>query len=82
MFPGMSPDQIKQRLVESVRVGLSGEVISDVGEAAVFKSDSPFYASATASLKGRILEVNVDGFVARERKDQVIALLKSAVSRL
>jgi hypothetical protein len=82
MFPGMSPDQIKQRLLESVRVGPADEVISDVGEAAVFKSDSPFYASATASLKGRILEVNVDGFVARERKDQVIALLKSAVSRL
>jgi len=81
MFPGMSPDQIKQRLLESVRVG-PDEVIPDVGEAAVFKSDSPFYSSATASLKGRILEVNVDGFVARERKDQVIALLKSALSRL
>ena len=32
--------------------------------------------------KGRVVEVQADGFVARERKDQVIALLKSAVSRL
>ena len=57
-------------------------MISDVGEAAVFKSDSPLYANATASLNGRILEVHLDGFVAREKKDQVIALLKSAASRL
>jgi hypothetical protein len=81
-FPGRSPDQIKQRLTESVRAETADAVISDVGEAAVFKSDSPLYANATASLKGRILEVHLDGFVAREKKDQVIALLKSAASRL
>jgi hypothetical protein len=82
MFPGMSPEQIKQRLQAAVRVGTADAVISDVGEAAVFKSDSPLYASATSFLKGRILEVHLDGFVARERKDQVIGLLKSAASRL
>jgi hypothetical protein len=82
IFPGMSPDQIKQRLLESVKAGTADAVVSNVGEAAVFKADSPLYASATASLKGRILEVHLDGFVAREKKDQVIGLLKSAVSRL
>ena len=82
MFPGMSPDQIKQRLLESVKAETADAVIPDVGEAAVFKADSPLYANATASLKGRILEVHLDGFVAREKKDQVIALLKSAASRL
>jgi hypothetical protein len=82
MFPGLSPDQIKQRLVESVRVGSADAIIPDVGDAAVFKADSPYYASATASVKGRILEVHVDGAVAREKRDQVISLLKSAVSRL
>ena len=81
-FPGMSPEQIKQRLLESVKPGTAEEVISDIGEAAVFKSDSPYYATATAFLKGRILEVHLDGFVAREEKDQAIALLKSAASRL
>ena len=55
MFPGMSPDQIKQRLLESVRAGTADAVISEVGEAAVFKPDSPVYAGATASVKGRIL---------------------------
>ena len=54
----------------------------DVGEAAVFRADSALYAGATAISKGHIIEVHADGFVAREMKDQVIALLKSAVSRL
>ena len=82
MFPGMSPDQIKQQLLESVKPGTADAVISDVGEAAVFKSDSPLYATATAFLKGRILQVHLDGVDAREKKDQAIALLKSAASRL
>jgi len=78
----MSPDQMKPRLLESVKPGTAEAVISDVGEAAVFKSDSPYYATATALLKGRILEVHLDGLVAREEKDQAIALLRSAASRL
>ena len=78
----MSPDQIKPRLLESVKPGTAEAVISDVGEAAVFKFDSPYYATATALLKGRILEVHLDGLVAREAKDQAIALLKSAAARL
>ena len=81
-FPGMTPDQIKQRLVQSVTPDTTEAVISDVGEAAVFKSDSPYYATASAFLKGRILEVRLDGSIAREQKDQAIALLKSAASRL
>jgi hypothetical protein len=82
MFPGMSPDQIKQRLVESVRTGTADVVISEVGEAAVFKPDSPVYASAFALVKGRILGVHLEGAFAREKKDQVIGLLKSAAARL
>ncbi|MCM3880277.1 MAG: hypothetical protein ND807_09225 [Vicinamibacterales bacterium] len=82
MFPGMNPDQVKQRLLESAKAGTADAVIPDVGEAAVFTSESPYYASATAALKGRIVAVHVDGRIARERKDQVIALLKAAVSRL
>ena len=82
MLPGMGADQIKQRLLKAVRVGAADAVIPDLGDAAVFTSDSPFYATATAFLKGRILEVHVDGNDAREKKDQVIALLKSAVARL
>jgi hypothetical protein len=82
MFSGMPPDLIKQGLQASVRAGTADAVISDVGEAAVFKADSPVYFHAAAYLKGRILQVQLDGFDAREKKDQVIALLKSAASRL
>ena len=48
----------------------------------MFKFDSPYYATATAFLKGRILEVHLDGLDARDEQDQAIALLKSAASRL
>ena len=40
------------------------------------------YAVATALVKGRILQVQLDGLGAVEKKDQVIGLLKSAASRL
>jgi len=79
---GMGPDQIKQELQASVTAGTADAVIPDVGEAAVFKADSPAYVHATAYLKGRILQVHLDGFDAREKKDGVIALLKSAAARL
>lgn len=82
MFPGMSPDQIKQQLAGSVRPETDDALISDVGEAAVFKPDSPFYATATSFVKGRVLQVHLDGYSARDKKDQIVELLKSAVSRL
>jgi hypothetical protein len=82
MYPGMSPDQIRQRLQESLKEGTTDAVIPDVGEAAVFKAESPLLATATASTKGRILGVQLDGLDAREKKDDVVALLKTAVSRL
>jgi hypothetical protein len=82
MFSGMGPELIKQRLQASITAGTTDSVIPDVGEAAVFKADSPAFVHTTAYLKGRILQVHLDGFDAREKKDQVIALLKSAASRL
>jgi len=82
LFPGMSPDQIKQRLLESVKTGTDDAVVSEVGEAAEYKPGSPVYASATALVKGRILQLNLDGVFAGEMKDQVVGLLKSAASRL
>jgi hypothetical protein len=82
MFPGISPDQIRQRLLETVRAGTADAVLSEIGEAAVFRPDSPVYASAFALVKGRILGVHLDGAFARDKKDQVIGLLKSAASRL
>jgi hypothetical protein len=82
VFPGLTPDQIKQRLLESVRAGTHDAVIDQIGEAAVFRPDSFVYAIATAFVKGRMLQVQLDGVEALEKKDQVIGLLKSAASRL
>jgi hypothetical protein len=82
MFPGMAPDQIKQRLLQSVRVGTDDAVVAELGDAALFKPDSYVYATATALVKGRILQVQLDGVGALDKKDQVIGLLKSAALRL
>jgi len=82
MFPGMTPDQIKQRLLESVRAGTKDAVVPEVGDAAMFKPDSVVYATATALVKGRILQVQLDGLGAADSKDQVIGLLKAAALRV
>ena len=82
VFPSMTPDQIKQQLLASVRAGTDDAVISNVGDAAVFRPESFAYAIATGFVKGRILQVRLDGRGARDKKDQVIALLKSAALRL
>jgi hypothetical protein len=82
MFPGATPDQIKQRLLASVRAETDDAVIPEVGDAAIFRPDSVVYAVATTFVKGRILQLQLDGFGAIEKKDQVIGLLKSAASKL
>ncbi len=81
MFSGTPPDLVKPALQALVTAGTADAVITDVGDAAIFKADSPVYVCASAYLKGRILQVHLDGLDAREKKDQVIALLKTAASR-
>lgn len=82
MFAGMSPDSIKQAVQASARAGRADAVIPDVGDAAVFHADSRVYARTSAYLKGRVIQVNLDGIDAPDRKDQLIALLKTAASKL
>jgi hypothetical protein len=82
MYSDTSPAAIKQRLAAADGPGTVSEAISDVGEAAAFRSDSPLLATTTAYVKGRILQLNLDGYDARAKKDQVIALLKTVTSRL
>ncbi len=81
-FAGMTPDTIKSSLLSSVTPGTADATIPDVGEAAVFKTYSSVHVSASAYAKGRLLQVNLDGIDARDKKDQLISLLKSAASRL
>jgi hypothetical protein len=82
VFPGLSPEQMKQRILESVRTGTEDAVVSEIGEAAIFKPESPVFANATALVKGRILQVQLDGVYAGEMKGEVVGLLKTAASRL
>jgi len=82
VFPGLTPEQIKQRLLESVKTGTQDAVVSEIGEAAVFKPESAVFANATALVKGRILQVQLDGVYAGEMKGEVVGLLKTAASRL
>jgi hypothetical protein len=81
MFSGVQPDLVKPALQAMVAVGTADAVITDVGEAAIFKADSQVYVYATAYLKSRILQVRLDGSDARDKKDQVIGLLKTAATR-
>jgi hypothetical protein len=81
-FVGMDAASISQALLTTVTPGTTDEAIPDVGQAAVFKSYSSAYATASALVKDRYLQVTLDGIDARDRKGQLIELLKSAVSRL
>jgi hypothetical protein len=82
MFAGQNTDAIKMGLLGSVRAETKDATISDVGDAAVFKAYSTAYASATAYLKDRILQVSLDGFDAADRRDALVSLLKKAAAKL
>ena len=81
-YVSMGPDLIKQHVQGMVKAGTADEVVPGVGDVAVFTSDSYFLATTTALVKGRILRIQLDGWDARDKKDGVIQLLKSAASRL
>jgi hypothetical protein len=82
MFAGMNSDSVKQSLQSSVVPGTADAAIPDVGETAVFRAHSAAFVTASAYLKGRVLQVTLDGIDARDEKAQVVSLLKSAASRL
>jgi hypothetical protein len=82
VFAGMSADSIKQGLASSVVAGTADSTLAEIGQTAVFRAYSPAYVGASAYVKDRILQVNLEGTDARDKKDQVIALLKAAAARL
>ena len=82
VFAGMNADAIKQGLVSSVVAETADSTVADIGQTAVFRAYSAAYVGARAYVKDRILQVNLEGVDAREKKDQVISLLKAAASRL
>lgn len=82
MFAGLTPEAIKAGLAAWVVADTIDTTIADVGDVAVFKAYSPFYAGASAYAKGRILQLTFDGFDARAKKGTLISLLKTAAPRL
>jgi hypothetical protein len=82
MMPGTTGDMMRQGMAAQVKGEKEGAgMIPGVGEAAMFKSRQ-ISVETSALAKGRFLMVNFEGPDARQKKDQVIALLKTAVSRL
>lgn len=86
---GLSPDDIKQRVLVAVKIGgPDAAQISGIGDGAVFTTD-PKVHNATAmayvvKAKGVLLEVafHGDGGDALAKKDNLTSLLKLAASRL
>ena len=86
---GLSPDDIKQRVLVMVKMGGPDSAqISGIGDGALFTTDPKAHnASATAFVvkaKGVLLEVvfHGDGGDALAKKDNLTGLLKLAASRL
>jgi hypothetical protein len=83
LSPGTDPATLKEGLAMQAKSDPSNaSLLPGVGEAAVYTSESPIRVSTTAYVKGRILRVDLEGPTARTKKDQVIALLKTAAGRL
>jgi hypothetical protein len=82
MMPGTTGDMMRQGMAAEVKSAKDNAgMIPGVGEAAMFKT-RPIAVETSAFAKGRMLMVNFEGPDARQKKDQVIALLKTAVGRL
>jgi hypothetical protein len=82
-FPGVDPSVLQMGILANAKAGKPNTaVIPGVGDAAVFESDDPIRAKATALAKGNMLIVTFESSDARAKKDQVIALLKAAAGRL
>lgn len=81
-FAGTDVSLVRQGLLASVKGDANAAVIAAVGDAAIFQSNAPIRAAATALVRGNVLIVTFQSADARAKKDQVIALLKAAAGRL
>jgi hypothetical protein len=82
-FPGRSPSVLAKGLVARTRAGTpNAAVIPGIGDAALYESNDPIRVQTTAIATGHMVIVTFESSDARGKKDQVIALLKSAVGRL
>ena len=84
---GLSPDDIKQRVIVEAKTGGPGSSeISGIGDGAVFSTDPKSHqATAKAYIvkaKGIVMWLTFHGGNALAQKDKIIAVLKAAAARL
>lgn len=82
VFPGLAPAAVGERVHAAITGSAPASPSLGIGDVSVYKEDSPLFVHATSFLKGRILQVQLGGIDAIEKKDQVISLLTTAASRL
>jgi hypothetical protein len=82
-YPGMGLETLQEAFAMQTRPDpANASLVSGAGEAAVYTSGSPREVNMTAYVKGLILQIHLEGPAARAKKDQAIALLKTAATRL
>jgi hypothetical protein len=82
-YPGMELATLQDAFAMQTRPDpANASLITGAGEAAVCTSATPREVNMTAYVKGLILQVHLEGPTARMKKDQAIALLKTAAARL
>jgi hypothetical protein len=82
-YPGMDLATLQEAFAMQTRPDpANASLITGAGEAAVYTSASPREVNMTAYVKGLILQIHLEGPTARMKRDQAIALLKTAAARL
>ena len=80
---GTTPAMMRSGWQANVKdAGANGQELQGIGDFAVFTSVIGGNANARALVKGFAVEVELSGVNARQQKDNLIALLKLAVSKL
>ena len=83
LYPGMGLATLKEGFAMQTKPDPSNaSLVPGVGEAAVYTSATPLQVNMTAYVKGLILQIGLEGPTARMKKDQAIALLKTAAGRM
>jgi hypothetical protein len=81
-YAGMNADAVKRALTSSIVPDTDDAAVADVGQAAVYRVYSAVYVGTSAYVKDHVLQINLDGIDATERKGQVVTLLKAVAGRL
>jgi hypothetical protein len=82
-YPGMELATLREAFAMQTRPDpANASLITGAGEAAVYTSGSPREVNMTAYVKGLILQIHLEGPTARMKREQAIALLKTASARL